>query len=134
MYVYRRIIVCICICNVHRVTLIVASNPVNSLRYINAISRRQVVIGIFGNTLSMIVLHKDKCKTATLFLLISLSVADTGFLVTVLLLRVLPSTYAFTDGVYFSYMVRPYYTQFLSNYAPITPSYAPFTPTLRPIG
>ena len=57
----------------------------------------------------MVCLSKDRCKTATLFLLISMSVADTAFLITVLLLRVLPSVYAFTKGNYLSYMVRIMY-------------------------
>lgn len=46
------------------------------------------LFGFCGNTLSMICLSKDKSKTATPFLLVSLEAADTFFLMTVVLLRV----------------------------------------------
>ena len=49
------------------------------------------LLGFGGNTLSMICLSKDRSKTATPFLLVSLEAADTFFLVTVLILRVLTS-------------------------------------------
>ena len=55
------------------------------------------VFGFAGNSLSMMCLLKDKSKTATPFLLCSLEVADTLFLVTVLILRVLTSLHMFTD-------------------------------------
>ena len=45
------------------------------------------LFGFAGNTLSMICLWRDKSKTATPFLLISLEIADTLFLVTVLILQ-----------------------------------------------
>ena len=55
------------------------------------------LFGFAGNTLSMMCLWKDKGKNATPFLLISLEIADTLFLVTVLLLRVLTSIHQFTN-------------------------------------
>lgn len=54
------------------------------------------LFGFTGNTLSMICLWRDKSKTATPFLLVSLEVADTLFLVTVLILRVVISIHTFT--------------------------------------
>ena len=54
------------------------------------------IFGFTGNTLSVVCLMKDKSKTATPFLLVSLEVADTLFLVTVLILRVLTSIHTFT--------------------------------------
>lgn len=54
------------------------------------------LLGFGGNTLSMICLSKDRSKTATPFLLISLEAADTCFLLTVLVLRVLTSLHLYT--------------------------------------
>jgi hypothetical protein len=54
------------------------------------------IFGFVGNSLSMICLSKDKSKTATPFLLISLEIADTFFLITVVILRVLTSIYQYT--------------------------------------
>ncbi|CAD5113432.1 unnamed protein product [Dimorphilus gyrociliatus] len=51
-----------------------------------------IVFGFTGNILSMICLNRDRSKTATPFLLISLEVADTFFLGFAVLLRVVPST------------------------------------------
>ena len=50
------------------------------------------IFGFCGNTLSMICLSRDKSKTATPFLLVSLEAADTFFLFTVIILRVMAST------------------------------------------
>lgn len=49
------------------------------------------LFGFIGNSLSIICLWRDGSKTATPFLLISLDVADTVFLVTVTILRVVQS-------------------------------------------
>ena len=49
------------------------------------------LLGCAGNVLSMICLSKDKSKTATPFLLVSLEVADTLFLLAVFCLRVFTS-------------------------------------------
>ncbi len=54
------------------------------------------LFGFTGNTISMICLSRNKSTTATPFLLISLGLADTLFLITVLLLRVLTSIHTFT--------------------------------------
>jgi len=56
------------------------------------------LFGFTGNTVSMICLWHDRSKTATPFLLVSLELADTLFLATVFLLRVLTSirTFAYT--------------------------------------
>lgn len=53
------------------------------------------LLGFAGNILSVICLQRDKSKTATPFLLISLEVADTAFLSTVVLLRVCDSAIMF---------------------------------------
>jgi len=49
------------------------------------------VVGFVGNTVSAFRLRADKSKTSTLLLLIALEIADTAFLATVFLLRVLTS-------------------------------------------
>ncbi len=54
------------------------------------------LFGFVGNILSILCLHRDTSKTATPFLLISLDIADTVFLVTVVILRV------FHSAVYFA--------------------------------
>jgi len=54
------------------------------------------LLGFVGNTLSMLCLWRDRSKSATPFLLISLEVADTLFLITVLVVRVLPSAQTYT--------------------------------------
>ena len=66
------------------------------------------LFGFTGNTLSMICLWRDRSKTATPFLLVSLEVADTMFLVTVLILRVLTSIYTFTGWFEGLMRVFPY--------------------------
>ena len=66
------------------------------------------LFGFAGNTLSMICLWKDKSKSATPFLLISLEIADTLFLVTVLILRVLTSIHQFTGWFTPLMVVFPY--------------------------
>jgi hypothetical protein len=55
------------------------------------------VFGFTGNTLSIICLARDKSKTATPFLLVSLEVADTMFLAAVFLLRVATSVTRYAD-------------------------------------
>ena len=54
------------------------------------------LFGFVGNILSTICLRKDKSKTATPFLLISLEIADTLFLIAVLFIRVLPTIVQYT--------------------------------------
>lgn len=49
------------------------------------------LFGFVGNTLSIVCLWRDSSKTATPFLLISLDIADTVFLATVTVLRVVQS-------------------------------------------
>ena len=66
------------------------------------------LFGFAGNILSMLCLARDRSKTATPFLLISLEVADTLFLVTVLVLRVLTSVHTFTGGLHSLMTVFPY--------------------------
>ena len=66
------------------------------------------MFGFTGNTLSMICLWRDKSKTATPFLLVSLEVADTLFLVTVLLLRVMTSISDFTGWLEPVMSIFPY--------------------------
>ena len=55
------------------------------------------LFGFTGNTLSIICLARDKSKTATPFLLVSLEVADTLFLTAVFLLRVAASVTRYAD-------------------------------------
>ena len=64
--------------------------------------------GFVGNTLSTVCLWKDKWKTATPFLLISLEMADTSFLITVLLLRVVTSIETFTSHLPPVTVITPY--------------------------
>ena len=52
------------------------------------------VVGLVGNIVSVICLRADKSKTPTPQLLIALEFADTAFLATVFLLRVLTSVRA----------------------------------------
>ena len=66
------------------------------------------LFGFTGNTLSMICLWRDRSKTATPFLLVSLEVADTMFLVTVLILRVLDSIHTYTEWLQDLMRVFPY--------------------------
>ena len=54
------------------------------------------VFGVAGNTLSMVVLWKDKSRSSTPFLLVSLGGADTLFLAVVFALRVLLSIHLYT--------------------------------------
>jgi len=51
----------------------------------------QCSVGFVGNTVSVLCLRSDKSKTPTPQLLIALELADTAFLATVFLLRVLTS-------------------------------------------
>ena len=71
------------------------------------------LFGFTGNTLSMICLWRDKSKTATPFLLVSLEVADTLFLVTVLILRVMTSVHTFTGWLAGPMAYFPYFGTYL---------------------
>jgi len=53
------------------------------------------IFGFTGNTLSIVCLMRDRSKTATPLLLVSLEVADSLFLVTVVILRILTSVHQF---------------------------------------
>jgi len=66
------------------------------------------MFGFVGNSLSMICLWKDKSKTATPFLLVSLEIADTIFLITVVILRVLDTIHTYTDQLPFLQAWPPY--------------------------
>lgn len=66
------------------------------------------LFGFAGNILSVLCLMKDRSKTATPFLLVSLEVADTIFLLTVLILRVLTSVHSFTNSLGALMSVLPY--------------------------
>ena len=66
------------------------------------------MFGFTGNILSMIVLWRDKSKTATPFLLVSLEIADTLFLATVFILRVMTSMNTYTGFPYNMKYVFPY--------------------------
>ena len=57
------------------------------------------LVGFAGNSLSMVCLAKDRSKTATPFLLISLEATDTFFLLTVVVLRVATSLQETPDGL-----------------------------------
>ena len=59
------------------------------------------LFGFTGNTLSIMCLMRDRSKTATPLLLVSLEVADTIFLVTVLILRVITTIHQFTGTMEF---------------------------------
>ena len=75
------------------------------------------LVGFVGNTLSMICLWSDKSKNATPFLLISLEVSDTLFLVTVLIIRVITSIYQFTNWFAFLVWLFPYFVSYISPIA-----------------
>ena len=78
------------------------------------------LFGFTGNTLSMICLWRDRSKTATPFLLVSLEVADTMFLVTVLILRVLTSIHTFTGWLEDLMRVFPYIGTYVWPFALIS--------------
>lgn len=78
------------------------------------------LFGFTGNTLSMLCLMRDKSKTATPFLLVSLEVADTLFLVTVLILRVLTSIHTFTGWLEDLMRIFPYIGTYVWPFALIT--------------
>lgn len=78
------------------------------------------IFGFTGNTLSMICLWRDKSKTATPFLLVSLELADTLFLVTVFLLRVLTSIHMFTGWFQSLDSIFPYMGSYVFAFALIT--------------
>ena len=69
------------------------------------------LFGFVGNSLSMLCLAKDRSKTATPFLLISLEAADSFFLFTVLILRVLTSLSDRQEG--FLYDSVPYLAKYM---------------------
>ena len=69
------------------------------------------LFGFAGNTLSFLVLWREKSKYATPFLLMALAVADTMFLTTVMILRVMTSIYTYTRtkdafSAHFPYIVN----------------------------
>ncbi len=68
----------------------------------------------------MLCLMRDKSKTATPFLLVSLEVADTLFLVTVLILRVLTSIHTFTGWLEDLMRIFPYIGTYVWPFALIT--------------
>ena len=65
------------------------------------------ILGFVGNTLSFIVLRRHKSKSPTPTLFIALGVADTLFLVTVVILRVAPTVLS-----YFNMHLPPIYAYF----------------------
>ena len=71
------------------------------------------LLGFGGNTLSMICLSKDRSKTATPFLLVSLEAADTFFLLTVLILRVLTSLDPYRGTPEVILGIAPYLAKFV---------------------
>ena len=72
--------------------------------------------GFVGNILSMICLWQDKSRTATPFLLVSLEIADTLFLLCVLQLRVLSTIFQFTGSTVF-HTVTPYLAKYIYPFA-----------------
>lgn len=78
-----------------------------------------VLVGVFcllgfgGNIMSMICLSKDRSKTATPFLLVSLEAADTFFLLTALVLRVLTSLSPFTGAGENIQFINPYLAKYV---------------------
>jgi len=66
------------------------------------------LFGFAGNSVSTVCLWKDRSKSATPFLLISLGVADTLFLATVFALRVIPSVDTFAWPLPWLKPVVPY--------------------------
>ena len=68
--------------------------------------------GFVGNILSMICLWKDKSKTATPFLLVSLEIADTLFLLCVLPLRVISTICQYTGSTVLD-PVTPYLAKYV---------------------
>lgn len=78
------------------------------------------VFGFAGNTVSTVVLSRDKSKTATPFLLVSLEVADTLFLVTVFALRVLTSIQTFGVQVPGLHSAIPYLGKYIYPCALLT--------------
>lgn len=71
------------------------------------------LLGLVGNTVSTLCLYRDSSKTATPFLLISLEVADTSFLVCVFLIRVLTSIHTFTVPIARMSILVPYLTKYV---------------------
>ena len=61
-----------------------------------------IMVGFVGNTLSFVVLHKDKSWSTTHFLLQCLALADTLFLVGCILFQTLPHIFPYT-GVFAEY-------------------------------
>ncbi|KAI0236483.1 FMRFamide receptor [Lamellibrachia satsuma] len=70
------------------------------------------LLGFAGNTLSMLCLWRDRSKSATPFLLVSLELADTLFLVAVLVLRVLPSVHTYTGQLGVLVSAFPYFGRY----------------------
>lgn len=69
--------------------------------------------GFVGNLLSAVCLWKDNSKSATPFLLVSLELADTLFLVTVLLLRVVTSVDTFTGSLPSMIVLTSYFGKYV---------------------
>lgn len=76
--------------------------------------------GFVGNMLSAVCLWKDKSKSATPFLLVSLELADTLFLVTVLLLRVLTTIDTFTASLPSMTVLEAYFGKYVYPLAMIS--------------
>lgn len=66
------------------------------------------LFGFAGNSVSTVCLWRDRSKTATPFLLISLGIADTLFLATVFAVRVIPSIDTFALPLPWLQTVEPY--------------------------
>lgn len=71
------------------------------------------VLGFAGNAASTVCLWHEKSNTATPFLLISLEIADTLFLVTVFILRVIPSVDTFAVKLPWLEGVAPYFGKYV---------------------
>lgn len=71
------------------------------------------LVGFVGNTMSVICLRVDRSKTATPLLLIALELADTAFLATVFLLRVLTSLHTFLLDMRWSGAIVPVFGKYV---------------------
>ena len=84
-----------------------------------------VILGTAGNALSFIVLWYDNGKTATVFLLRCLSIADTLVLLAAVPLYVLPYVYPYTG------LMQSYYEAYLNLVHLLWPAYLiPYTGTI----
>ena len=71
------------------------------------------LLGLLGNAASVVCLSHDKTRNATPFLLISLAMADTMFLITVFFLRVLSSVHTFGWSLLFVVKTAPYMAKYV---------------------